>query len=125
LKDIQLLSLMCTFIRRLPVTPAFLQSLQNWHTIEFYLGAVAELNLKRGCKKGYLLIYYLGRVEFAEDFLIVLPVAMHHLRTYRTLTNFAICFLLLSSFEAVVPDLIAAGLPEYINGAASEFAEDA
>jgi hypothetical protein len=95
LKDIQLLSLMCTFIRRLQVTPTFLQSLQNWQTIEFYLGAVAELNLERDCKKGYLLIDYLGMVEFVEDFLIFLPVAMHHLRTYRTLANFVIRFLLL------------------------------
>jgi hypothetical protein len=67
----------------------------------------------------------LGRVEFVEDFLIFLPVAMHHLRKYRTLANFAIRFLLLSNFEAVVPDLIAAGLPEYIDGAALEFEEDA
>jgi hypothetical protein len=116
---------MCTFIRRLRVTSAFVQSLQNWRTIEFYLGAVAELNLERGYKNGYLLIDHLGRVEFIEDFLIFLPVAMHHLRTYRTLANFAIRFLLLSSFEAVVPDLIHAGLPEYINWAALEFAKDA
>jgi hypothetical protein len=86
---------MCTFIRRLPVTPAFLQSLQNWLSIEFHLGAVAELNLERSCKKGYFFIDYLGRVEFVEDFLIFLPVAMHHLRTYRPLANFAIRFLLL------------------------------
>jgi hypothetical protein len=81
--------------------------------------------LERGYKKGYLLIDYLGRVEFIEDFFIFLPVAMHHLRTCRTLANFAIRLLLLSSFEAVVPDLIASGLPEYIDGAALEFAKDA
>jgi hypothetical protein len=64
-------------------------------------------------------------VEFVEDFLIFLPVAMHHLRTVPKLRGFAIRFLLLlASFEAVLPDLIAAGVPEYIDRAAPEFTED-
>ena len=106
-KDLEKIEVMCTVIRRTPVDKQFVQQLAAAGFIRNYLTTIREINFEHVYRKGYLVIDYLCRRHYVDDFLIFLPAAIEHLRTYPNLRKFAATYLaLMSCYKDATTSLI-------------------